>query len=132
MIIFRYKSEKGAHQHLVKRPVAEVWLKNGQEKIKLHSYIDSGADVTLIPFSLGELLGFKADKEKTEHLGGISDGVSVIYKRCQIKIGNCLFPILVAWALSEDVPVLLGRAGVFDTFDITFKQKEGKIIFMER
>lgn len=129
MIIFRYKSEKGAHQKLVKRPVADAWLKRGDEWVEFHPYIDSGADVTLIPLSLGELLGFKIEDEKIEEVGGIRGAVPVIYKKWQIKIGEGVFPILLAWALIEEVPPLLGRADVFDNFEVTFKQKQGLIIF---
>ncbi|MBM4402663.1 MAG: hypothetical protein FJ044_05460 [Candidatus Cloacimonetes bacterium] len=132
MIIFRYKTEKGTHQQLVKRPVADVWLKKGKGWLEFHPYIDSGADVTLLPFSLGELLGFKINDEKIEEIGGIKGAVPVIYKIWQIKIGEKIFSILVAWALIEDVPPLLGRADVFDFFNITFRQKEGKIIFERR
>jgi len=48
-----------------------------------------------------------------------------------MKIGEKVLPILVAWALIEEVPPLLGRADVFDYFKITFLQKERKIIFEE-
>ena len=131
MTIFRYKLEKGAHQKLVKRPVADVWLKKGNEWIEFHPYIDSGADVTLIPLSLGELLGFKTENEAIEEIGGIRGAVPVIYKNCQIKIGRKVLPILIAWALVEEVPPLLGRADVFDFFKVTFNQKGEEIVFEE-
>jgi len=131
MIVFRYKSERGSHQRQVLRPVADVWLRKGKSWIEFHPYIDSGADVTLLPLSLGELLGFKVEGEKIEEIGGIRGAVPVIYKRWEIKIGDRVLPILIAWALLEDVPPLLGRADVFDFFEITFQQKEEKIIFKE-
>ena len=131
MIVFRYKSEKGAHQELVKRPVADAWLKKGTGWVEFHPYIDSGADVTLIPLSLGELLGFKIENEKVEEIGGIRGAAPVIYKSWKVKIGDRTLPVLIAWALIEEVPPLLGRADIFDFFNITFKQIEGKIIFEE-
>lgn len=131
MTVFRYKSEKGAHQQLVKRPVADVWLKKGSRWIEFHPYIDSGADVTLIPLSFGELLGFKTKDEKIEEIGGIRGAVPVIYKNWQIRIGEKVLPILIAWALIEEVPPLLGRADVFDFFKVTFNQKREEIIFEE-
>lgn len=131
MIVFRYKSEKGAHQQLVKRPVADIWFKKRIGWIECHPYIDSGADVTLIPFSLGELLGFKIEDEKIEEIGGIRGAVPVIYKKWKIKIGQRVLSILLAWVLIEEIPPLLGRADVFDFFQITFQQKKGKIIFEE-
>lgn len=131
MIVFRYKAEKGAKGQLVKRPVVDVWFKKENNWVEFHPYIDSGADITLIPFSLGKLFGFRPEGEKIEEIGGIRGAVPIIYKKWKIKIGEKIFPILLAWALIEEVPPLLGRADVFDTFKITFIQKEGKIIFEE-
>lgn len=131
MIIFRYKPERGAHQQEVLRPVADVWFKKEDSWVECHPYIDSGADVTLIPLSLGELLGFKMGKEKIEEIGGIRGAVPVVYKKLQVKIGEKVLSVLAAWALIEEVPPLLGRADVFDYFKITFLQKERKIIFEE-
>jgi len=131
MIVFRYKSEKGARQQEVLRPVADVWFKKENDWIECHSYIDSGADVTLIPLSFGELLGFKIGKEEIEEIGGIRGAVPVIYKNWEIKIGEKVLSILLAWALIEEVPPLLGRADVFDSFEVAFLQKERKIIFKE-
>lgn len=90
-----------------------------------------GPMLPLIPLSLGELLGFKVEDEKIEEVGGIRGAIPVIYKNWKIKIGEKILPILIAWALIEEVPPLLGRADVFDFFEITFRQKEGKIIFEE-
>ena len=109
--------------------MADVWLKKGKGWVEFHPYIDSGADVILIPLSLGELLGFKVEGEKIDEIGGVRGAVPVIYKRWEIKIGSQTLPVLLAWALLEEVPPLLGRADVFDFYKITFLQKEGKIIF---
>lgn len=131
MITFRYKSEKGAHQKIVKRPVADVWFRKGKDWLETHPYIDSGADVTLVPLSLGELLGFKVENEKIEEIVGIRGSVPVVYKKWEIKMDRKILPVLVAWALIEEVLPLLGRADVFDFFRITFNQKKEEIIFEE-
>lgn len=129
MTLFRYKPEKGLHQQIVLRPVADVWLKNGKDWLEFHPYIDSGADVTLLPLSLGKLLGFKIKGDQIEEIGGIKGSIPVVYKRWRIKIGKRILPVLIAWALTEEVPPLLGRADIFDFFEIIFRQKERKIIF---
>ena len=36
----------------------------------------------------------------------------------------------VAWSLTEDVPLVLGRLDVFNEFDIFFKEREEKVIFI--
>lgn len=133
MIVFRYKQEPSRIPgKLISRPVAEIYLKSKSGSwIKLNPYIDSGADVSLIPLSLGNLLGLSVDEKKIEQIGGIRGSVPVIYFQCPLKIGDVQFSTQIAWALIEEVPPLLGRADVFDKFNIQFKQKEGLIIFDE-
>lgn len=134
MIVFRYKEESlGKKEGSIKRPVADVFLKTDYGLwIEFHPYIDSGADVTLIPLSLGKLIGWQLDQEKIEQIGGIRGNVPVIYKKTDIKIGKKEFSLNVGWALIEDVPPLLGRTDVFDRFNVTFKQTEDIIIFQNR
>lgn len=133
MIVFRYKQEPSRIPgKSISRPVAEIYLKSKQKRwVKLNPYIDSGADVTLVPLSLGKLLGFSVDEKRIEQIGGIRGSVPVMYLHCPLKIGNVQFSAQIAWALIEDVPPLLGRTDVFDKFNIQFKQKEGLIIFDE-
>lgn len=134
MITFKYRAERGEFDEVVYRPVATVeFLSQNGEWIRAHPYIDSGADVTLLPLSLGRLLGLEIKGEGLRELRGVSGhGVPVIFHSLRIKIGPFDFEARVAWALIEEVPPLLGRAGVFDYFDVTFKQRDGEIAFEER
>ncbi len=133
MIIFKYRKEESRRGDTVHRPVADVEFKakNG-EWIEDHLYIDSGADITLLPLSFGKLLGFDIIKEEIEELYGVEGrGIPVIFKRVDVKIENYGFKLKVAWALIEEVPPLLGRLGVFDNFHINFKQDERIIEFVK-
>lgn len=134
MIVFKYKEESlGRKEGSIKRPVADAFLKtNSGLWIEFHPYIDSGADVTLIPLSLGKLIGWRLNQEKIEQIGGIRGSVPVIYKKTDITIGKKRFPLNLGWALIEEIPPLLGRTDVFDRFDITFKQNKDIIIFQDR
>lgn len=130
MITFRYKFELSHKNEIVKRPVADVEIKTrGGLWIHFYPYIDSGADVTLLPLSFGKLVGFNRKDKEVEALGGIRGTIPVIYFTNPIKIGTVTFPIRLAWSLIENVPPLLGRADIFDRFTVTFKQKEGTIAF---
>lgn len=126
MIIFKYKKELSG----IKRPVADVFLMSKQGGwIEFHPYVDSGADITLIPLSLGKLMGFTRDDKKIEQIGGIRGSVPVIYSQIRMKIGGIEMNVNIAWALSEKVPPLLGRKDIFDKFHITFKQDKEEITF---
>lgn len=128
MIIFKYKKEVSG----VKRPVADAFLKSNKGGwIEFHPYIDSGADITLIPLSLGKLIGLSVDEKRIEQIGGIRGTVPVIYNQAKMKIGGIEIMVNIAWALIEDVPPLLGRKDIFDKFHITFKQDKDEIIFNE-
>ena len=132
MITFRYKEESlGIGKKSIKRPIADVFLQTHQNRwLEFHPYIDSGADLTMIPLSLGKLIGLEAGAGTIEQIGGIKGSVPVIYARRTLRIGNLTFSATIAWALIEDVPPLLGRQDVFDSFDVTFKQRENKILFI--
>lgn len=131
MIVFKYKEEIST-KGKIKRPVADVFIKSKSDGwIEFHPYIDSGADITLIPLSLGKLIGLSVDEKKIEHIGGLSGNVSVIYFKQEIKIGGVQLTAQIAWALTEEVPPLLGRNDVFDKFNIQFRQRESLIIFNE-
>jgi len=130
MITFRYKEEPVGATQIIKRPVADVYLRRKDGTwIEFHPYIDSGADVTLIPLTLGKLLGFSVDDQKIEEIGGIRGSVPIVYKKNRIRIGNMELTAKLGWALSEDVPPLLGRSDIFEVFNITFRQSEGIITF---
>lgn len=131
MIIFRYKEEPtGKKGEVIERPIADVYIRSKSGTwIEFHPYIDSGADVTLIPLSLGRLIGLTVNEERIEQIGGIRGSVPVIYHRHKLKIGEYERWVRIAWALIEEVPPLLGRTDIFDFFHVAFKQNEGVITF---
>ncbi|ODS36967.1 hypothetical protein BEH94_09145 [Candidatus Altiarchaeales archaeon WOR_SM1_SCG] len=133
MIIFKYRKEESRRGGTVYRPVADIEFKaENSEWIEDHLYIDSGADITLVPLSFGKLLGFDIVEDEIEELYGVGGrGVPVIFKQVDVKIENYEFKVKVAWALIEEVPPLLGRRDIFDNFHIKFKQDEGIIEFVK-
>lgn len=133
-IEFHYKEEESKITEKILRPIGDVQFKaKNDEWVEAHLYIDSGADISLIPFSLGKLLGFKIDEDKIQELRGIGEGVvSVVIKKVQIKIGEYEMLIRVAWALIEEVTPLLGRLDIFNKFKTIFDEDEKKIIFEKK
>ena len=131
MVVFKYREEKGRKGTVIYRPVADIELKGkNSEWIACHPYIDSGADVTLIPLSLGRLLSLDIEKDKIEELYGLGkQGVPVIFKNIKMRISEYIFTTEIAWALTEEVVPLLGRVGIFDKFHINFKQNQRIIEF---
>lgn len=129
-IEFAFRKEQSGIFGNILRPVARVFLINDKIRIPEILYVDSGADVTLISKSVGELLGLKlTQKDSVEEIKGIGErSVAMIIKKIQIQIGDTVIPSRISWALTEEVPLLLGRIDVFHLFDITFA-KSKKTIF---
>lgn len=131
-IEFDFKKEESRIFGPILRPVARIFLINEDKEVAEHLYVDSGADVSLIPKSVGDWLGFKiGDKEEIVEIKGVGErGVPIIIKKIKIKIGEQELETRIAWALVEEVPLLLGRTDVFNLFDVSFKKNQ-KTVFSD-
>jgi len=131
MIKFRYRKESSQITGTTLRPVAEVLLEAGREKIEAAMYIDSGADITMVSLELGKALGFKQlPKDEILEIKGVSGGgVPYILKKANLVMNGETLPIRLAWALIEEVPLLLGPLDIFPKFKIIFDERNELIIF---
>ncbi|OGJ17076.1 hypothetical protein A3K73_01465 [Candidatus Pacearchaeota archaeon RBG_13_36_9] len=129
---FDFKEEESKIFGPVLRPVARVVLVNQNMEVPEYPYVDSGADISLISKSVGDLLGFRIEeKDIVEEIKGIGErGIPIIIKKINMRIGEKEFETRIAWALIEEVPLLLGRMDVFNLFDILFK-KNSKTLFAD-
>jgi len=131
MIKFHYRKEASVITGTVLRPVADIVLEFGHRKVETAMYIDSGADITMISLGLGKALGLKQSPEdEILEIRGVSgNGVPYILKPANIYINGRGLKIRLAWALIEEVPLLLGRLDIFAKFKILFNECRGLIIF---
>ncbi len=131
MITFYYRKMKSRVLGEILRPVADIRLQTRKGKwIKYEAFIDSGADITIIPYSVGKYIGFEMKEENLVQFQGVAGkNVPTILTKVRMRIGDVELEPRVAWALIEEAPPLLGRLDIFDRFNITFKEREGKIIF---
>jgi hypothetical protein len=131
MIRFHYRKETSAVLGTVLRPVADVVLESGSLKVEAALYIDSGADITMVPLGLGKALGFKQheDDEIREIKGVSGGGVPYLLRKAFMTLDGKRLKIRLAWALIEEVPLLLGRLDIFPKFVIAFDEKQASIIF---
>jgi len=131
MIKFRYKKEASAITGAILRPVADVILEVADRKVEAAMYIDSGADITMISLELGKALGFKQspDEQILEIRGVSGAGVPYMLKSANIFLNGKKLKIRLAWALVEEVPLLLGRTDIFNKFKILFNERRSLITF---
>ena len=85
-------------------------------------YVDSGADMTLIPSDFGKLLGMDLSKNRSALAGVTGAPMKVSLQATDMRIGASIQEAKVAVALRNDVPYLLGRDGIFNAFQITFEE----------
>jgi hypothetical protein len=125
---FPYVKEKSSLFGVVSRAVVKVILEG---KFAQWMYVDSGADITLIPLSVGKLVGLRRnEQDKLQRIFGVGkSSVPVLVKHLSMRLGPARFHARVAWSQVEDVPLLLGRMDVFPKFAVTFREKMGLTTF---
>lgn len=131
-IEFSYRLERGPGGEPISRPVAKATLvgPSGKELVQFF-YIDSGADFSIIPYQVGLYLGLTPSQRNVLEVQGINGAEGVIHAKLKLTLGDTTLFAKVGWAQLEHVPLLLGRADVFDRFKITFHQNRGLVIFDE-
>jgi len=129
-IEFDFREESSGLFGRIKRPVAKIILINRDKEIPQIFYVDSGADITLVPRSIGEILELDnpSPSEITDIKGIGEKGVPMVLRKVTIKLGSLNIESRIGWALIEEVPLLLGREDFFKYFDIVFS-KNKKTIF---
>jgi len=132
MIRHRFREEKSSLGILL-RPVAEVILEKDGFAVSMPMYVDSGADVSMIPFRFGRALGFKQEEtdviRELKGVGGAS--VPYILKNATLVLNGKRLDIRIAWALVEEVPMLMGRMDIFNKFRVIFDERNRCVDFEE-
>ena len=128
-LTYRYKSIKHPDGKELKSPSIPITLSQ-KESIDMVALLDSGADISALPKDVAEILGLDLSGEKSTAFG-ITGSVKAVDSSMFVSVGNAheryRFRIPVKVILDKcNFNVLLGRAGFFDKFRITFDQKNLK------
>ena len=116
-------------------PMSDIaWQCTDGRWLDLQALVDSGADISVITLELGQELGFTLLPEELHQQAiGVSGAIDILLRQAVVRIDEVTATIPVAWVQEATfTDVILGRAVVFDLFDITFKQAEETIIFAPR
>ena len=113
-------------------PLIPLTIIGPKRKVKVFMLLDSGADISMIPYSIGETIGLELDMATRSEIQGIGEG-SVPYVLGQIKfeLEDIEIPARIGWALIEEVPFILGRLDVFENLAIEFRAFENKILLKQ-
>lgn len=105
MIIFKYRKQKSSSFGKILRPIADIILEFNGNRIEVPMYIDSGADITLIPFTLGKALGLQEKADEIRQMKGISGtGIPYVIKIVTMSLNGGTIEARIAWSMIEDVP----------------------------
>jgi hypothetical protein len=133
---FKYKVNKRPYEDENKSPSIPISLKGeGNTTFQFIGLLDSGADVSVIPQDVAQLLGLKldGDKEKVRGIGGWIDSIN---EKINVTVskGHETYtfevPVKIILGSSEqlgDIPIILGRDGFFDKFKIAFDQANERV-----
>ncbi|MBI3912759.1 MAG: hypothetical protein HY327_00985 [Chloroflexi bacterium] len=114
---------------LVFEPIIPVVFVLDEITLEFYPYLDSGADITVLPYRFGAELGLSAAEgiplEFTGEGGGI---VPLTIHRVGLRIGESnIVPVRVGWAQTEGASLLLGRLDVFNHFTFEFNHAKQEI-----
>lgn len=92
--------------------------------------VDTGADITLLPKNVGEVLVDDIKVGKKATIKGIAPFELIVYiHSLKVRVANKEFQTKVAIADSDDVPAVLGRFEALDIFRAEFVR--GKELVLE-
>lgn len=131
---FKYKPIDRPDGRVVKSPSIPVTLIGKMIKYDVIGLIDSGADISVIPRDMADLLGLDLKNKSIEESRGIGGKVRTIETSMKIIVEgkkshekySLTLPVNVILD-GDPPPLLLGRAGFFDNFVITFDESKQKV-----
>lgn len=113
---------------LILRPVITIGIAGPQAAARWDALVDTGADETLLPLSLAELLGVELDETATSQAAGISgDKLTIYYGEVEFQLGAVDAEVVwrtlvgfVDFGSPEEEVVILGHGGCLDYFTAVF------------
>jgi len=98
--------------------------------------LDSGADFTVIFEDHAQILGIDLSKLEETDVNGIGGAAKARKTRVSIEVKGkgehrpfrMDVPCMILKRHAENFPILLGRAGFFEQFEVTFKEKDKAVV----
>jgi len=120
---------------LILRPIVSVRIFGATLNARWDALVDTGADETLLPMSLAEVLGIPLDQEHTSRAVGISgDELTIYYGDVEFRID--VESEVVTWKTtvgfvefgsSADEVIVLGHGGCLDYFTAVFDGERAEL-----
>ena len=124
---FSYCDRNPASGGLDLMPDLPIILCHQSQSLAAVGLVNSGASISVLPYSLGVQLGFDWNTQKAQiTLGGTLAHVDARGIVVEAAVGK-LSPVrlALAWADSDQVPFLFGQFNFFQAFDVCFFRSRG-------
>lgn len=130
---FPYKQYSGS----ILRPVIPIVLGFRTRKVHFEALVDSGADLSLFDWEIGEDLGIDIMGGAPVEVLGVGGGISVFYFHSVfLTIGNTSYKTKIGFTGSPAGQVtpygIVGQKGLFDKFIVGFDLLKKEITLKQR
>lgn len=123
MVKFPYRRETSRIFGVIYRPVAQVLVSSNKSDWKsVLMYIDSGADISLLPKEFGNLLNLDLNQNRNEIRGIGKETIPISLQNVWMRMESNEIKVKVAIALINEVPYILGRYDFFKFHKIVFEE----------
>jgi len=115
-------------------PTVSFWLnvESDVRSIPFFFLFDTGADVSSLPASAAVKLGINLKKCPRIPMSGFEGNTVSVYKsKVKVRFNKKSITIPCVFHPNDDIPILLGRAGILGRFDIFLDGKKKEITFEE-
>jgi len=104
------------------RPLLPLTLEYRQKQRDVTGLLDSGADVSVLPFEIGIALGLDWESQRLSiNLGGNLGRYEARIVVVSANVGNTAPALLVfGWTQAPNVPIILGQANFFKRYNVHF------------
>jgi predicted aspartyl protease len=137
---FQYREYISQHPgttdfRLILRPVITIRIAGPKAEARWDALVDTGADETLLPLSLADLLGVELDCDATSQAAGISgDTLTIHYGDVEVQITDGHEMIrwrstvgFVEFGSADNEVIVLGHGGCLDYFTANFDGAEAEL-----
>jgi hypothetical protein len=100
----------------------------GKSSMGTTALVDSGAAINVVPYSIGEQLGFdwQQQTQSVQLSGNLASSEARVVVLSAKVASFAPVRLAFAWSKSDDVSVILGQVNFFMEFDICFFRARGE------
>lgn len=124
---FPYRDRTPSTPGLDLMPDLPILLRSPPHAVSGLALVDSGASISVLPYSLGVQMGFDWNSQKLQlRLTGALAQVEARGIAVEAVVGQLpAVRLVLAWAASDQVPFVLGQFNFFQAFDVAFLRSRG-------